>query len=106
MRCPQCNAETSVLETRDGSRRRRKCENDHRFTTMEVVIPEEVRLTGYGARLRNGMAELAKQKEERRRMIGQATGTLAEVAKQYGCSPSHVWDCRRLFAADTAKGKP
>lgn len=41
MKCPECGAWTSVKETR-GIRRRRECGNEHRFTTEEVIIPEEV----------------------------------------------------------------
>jgi transcriptional regulator NrdR family protein len=41
MKCPECGAWSTVKETR-GNRRRRECANEHRFTTEEVVIPEEV----------------------------------------------------------------
>jgi transcriptional regulator NrdR family protein len=44
-RCPECGADTSVLETRDEStthtRRRRICKNaacGHRFTTAEFIL--------------------------------------------------------------------
>lgn len=36
MKCPECGAESSVLETR-GTRRRRRCRNGHRWSTDEVV---------------------------------------------------------------------
>ena len=46
MKCPTCGAWSTVKETREsklfGFRRRRECANEHRFTTQEVVIPEEV----------------------------------------------------------------
>jgi transcriptional regulator NrdR family protein len=42
MKCPTCNAWTSVLESvlrRDGSRRRRyQCANLHRFNTEEKIV--------------------------------------------------------------------
>ena len=45
MKCPVCNAWSTVKGTRDspifGHTRRRECANEHRFTTREVVIPEE-----------------------------------------------------------------
>jgi transcriptional regulator NrdR family protein len=41
MKCPECGVWSVVKETR-GTRRRRECANEHRFTTEEVVIPEEV----------------------------------------------------------------
>ena len=44
MKCPVCKTYTEVLETRKRAdnitRRRYLCANMHRFTTMEVVIPE------------------------------------------------------------------
>lgn len=97
MKCPECGAESSVLETRDASRRRRKCQNGHRFTTMEVVVPEGLRLTGYRARLAEGIEKVRQQKDERRREIAKAEGKLKDVADQFGCSISHVWHMRRAF---------
>jgi transcriptional regulator NrdR family protein len=45
MKCPFCNAWSIVKETRNsptfGHTRRRECGNEHRFTTKEVVIPQE-----------------------------------------------------------------
>lgn len=44
--CPQCGFPTEVLETRymtkpEGAvRRRRKCKQGHRITTIEVVVKE------------------------------------------------------------------
>lgn len=38
MKCPICNAWTHVLRT-DGTRRRRECANEHRFTTRETADP-------------------------------------------------------------------
>ena len=45
MKCPECGAWSSVKETRQsptfGQIRRRECANEHRFTTQELVIPQE-----------------------------------------------------------------
>jgi hypothetical protein len=41
MKCPTCGTWTVVNETR-GGRRRRECANEHKFSTEEIVIPEEV----------------------------------------------------------------
>lgn len=38
MKCPQCNAQSQVLETRNLTWRRRKCFNGHQFNTEEVPI--------------------------------------------------------------------
>ena len=46
MKCPTCGAWSTVIETRKstelGFRRRRECANEHKFTTQEVVVPDEV----------------------------------------------------------------
>ena len=39
VKCPECNAPTSVKETR-GNKRRRVCFNDHLFTTYEEHKPQ------------------------------------------------------------------
>jgi transcriptional regulator NrdR family protein len=45
MKCPVCSAWTLVKQTTNspifGYTRRRECANEHRFTTKEVVIPDE-----------------------------------------------------------------
>ena len=45
MNCPECGVWTVVKEARPsdtyGYRRRRECANGHRFTTQEVVVPDE-----------------------------------------------------------------
>jgi transcriptional regulator NrdR family protein len=45
MKCPTCGAWTLIKETRQsptfGQTRRRECANEHRFTTQEVIIPQE-----------------------------------------------------------------
>jgi transcriptional regulator NrdR family protein len=45
MKCPECGAWTLVKQTTKsptfGYTRRRECANEHRFTTQEVVVPQE-----------------------------------------------------------------
>jgi len=45
MKCPTCGAWTLVKQTTTsptfGYTRRRECANEHRFTTQEVVVPQE-----------------------------------------------------------------
>ena len=45
MKCPVCGSWSSVKQTRDsptfGHVRRRECANEHRFTTQEVIVPQE-----------------------------------------------------------------
>ena len=45
MKCPTCGAWSLVKQTKKsptvGYTRRRECANEHRFTTQEVVIPQE-----------------------------------------------------------------
>jgi transcriptional regulator NrdR family protein len=40
MKCPTCGSWSTVVSTRD-TKRRRECANEHRFTTKEVVVPQE-----------------------------------------------------------------
>jgi transcriptional regulator NrdR family protein len=45
MKCPVCGTYTEVIDSRmrvDGTRRRRYlCANMHRFTTLELILPEK-----------------------------------------------------------------
>ncbi len=46
MKCPECGAWTLIKETKEsptfGYRRRRECANYHKFTTQEILVPQEV----------------------------------------------------------------
>ena len=46
MPCPQCGAQTDVKETRLRENgmvyRKRLCFNDHKFTTKEIPVPQEL----------------------------------------------------------------
>jgi transcriptional regulator NrdR family protein len=45
MKCPICGTWTTVKSTREskefGHMRRRECGNEHKFSTTEVLIPQE-----------------------------------------------------------------
>jgi transcriptional regulator NrdR family protein len=45
MKCPECGAWSLVKETKEsptfGYRRRRECANYHKFTTQEILVPQE-----------------------------------------------------------------
>ena len=45
MKCPTCGAWSLVKQTKKsptfGYTRRRECANEHRFTTQEIVVPQE-----------------------------------------------------------------
>jgi len=45
MKCPACGAWSLIKSTREsptfGHMRRRECANYHKFTTQEIVIPQE-----------------------------------------------------------------
>jgi transcriptional regulator NrdR family protein len=47
MKCPICDAWSTVRETRQNKRlgyiRRRECANEHRFTTQEVVVKDQLK---------------------------------------------------------------
>lgn len=46
MKCPECGAWSLVKGTREsptfGHMRRRECANYHKFTTQEILVPQEV----------------------------------------------------------------
>lgn len=49
MNCPSCGAESRVSETRrspTGMRRRRACACGGRFTTLEIVVPDNPNFRG------------------------------------------------------------
>lgn len=49
MRCPNCDEESRVLETRksaSGMRRRRACACGNKFTTLEIVVADSPRFRG------------------------------------------------------------
>ena len=53
MKCPRCQAETRVLETRE-PKRRRECTDPacgHRFSTVEVSTAELGQMRAYAMRL-------------------------------------------------------
>jgi len=62
MKCPECGAWSLVKETRQsptfGQTRRRECANEHRFTTQEVVIPEEALLEERRTNMLNNLKRL------------------------------------------------
>ena len=46
MKCPTCNAWTTVEQTKNAGgfvERRRKCANNHTFTTEERIVPPKKR---------------------------------------------------------------
>ena len=46
MKCPTCNSWTTVEQTKSAGgfvERRRKCANNHTFTTEERVVPDKKR---------------------------------------------------------------
>lgn len=50
MKCPKCQAATSVVETRD-PKRRRECVNGHRFSTLELPLAEVQKMRAESLRL-------------------------------------------------------
>jgi transcriptional regulator NrdR family protein len=63
MKCPTCGAWTLVKQTKNsptfGHTRRRECANEHRFTTQEVIVPQEA----IDAERRNHYERMQKQLE-------------------------------------------
>lgn len=97
MRCPNCGAETSVLQTRKYMelflRRARICFNDHRFFTLEVppsmVDSRSLKLAVHGLKTRRKVAH------QRIAAVKRAPHTPAAVlAEQLGISDARVRQIR------------
>lgn len=58
MKCPECGAWTSVLETRTRAAgvvwRRYVCANEHRFSTLEQVVVIDLMVLAPGRPVREG----------------------------------------------------
>lgn len=76
MKCPHCGAWSTVLSTRDTTRRR-GCANGHRFTTAEVVT--------------TAPADIAR---ERATAIRDDARSTAELARAYGVSERRILQLR------------
>lgn len=76
MKCPVCGAWSSVKETKEsptfGYKRRRECGNEHKFTTQEVVIPDEVLAQERRDHLENNNKYLVAVRSRRRQTTGKA----------------------------------
>lgn len=76
MKCPICESNTRVKETREsptfGIRRRRVCEENHWFTTQETVIPKDVLDAERLAHQENFMRGVVALRESKRAVVGTA----------------------------------
>ena len=76
MKCPICGAWSTVKETRDsnlfGFKRRRECGNEHRFTTQEVVIPDEIVEQKHKDHLRANSKQLVAVRQSGRKTTRKA----------------------------------
>lgn len=74
MKCPECGAWSIVKETRKsptfGYKRRRECANEHKFTTQEVVIPDEVLEQERRNHLEANHKQLVALRQGRRKSLG------------------------------------
>jgi transcriptional regulator NrdR family protein len=77
MKCPICNAWSTVKTTREsptfGHTRRRECGNEHRFTTQEVFIPQEAIDEERRNHLENMREQLESIRASRRKNFRKAT---------------------------------
>ena len=88
MKCPECGAWSNVLSTREtdaGVRRRHECGNEHRFSSLQTVIP--------------------KKSDSRLREIASAPGAAVDVAKFYRVSVNSVYVYRRKFRSEKAESR-
>lgn len=95
MKCPICAAASRVLETRTtdthATRRTRECDNLHRFETFEVVGPA---VNGAQVARADRTIEARRLRWERDRQIRMATGTIDQIAAQFGVGRDTVKDAR------------
>ncbi len=95
MKCPTCDQETRVVETR-GTRRRRECANGHRFTSLEVLLIKGQTVDQLVA---EGHKRLDEEAFENRLAMARAPGKLEDVARAYGVSATTVSTWRARLAA-------
>lgn len=71
MKCPECGVWTVVNEVRKseifGYRRRRECANGHKFTTQEVIVPEETVKEAQRNLLRGNLEKWVAVRQSRRK---------------------------------------
>lgn len=70
MKCPICNAWTLIKQSREstdfGYIRRRECANLHRFTTAEVIIPDEILTEKKRERLQKYSKHRAAERQQKK----------------------------------------
>ena len=70
MKCPICQAWTIIKQSREspdfGYIRRRECANLHRFTTAEVIIPDEILTDKKRERLKKHSKIRAAKRQEKK----------------------------------------
>lgn len=95
MRCPICGAVTRVLETRatetHATRRRRECDNLHRFETFEVVGPA---VNAGALRRAESTVRANRARWQRDRAIRLDSRPPDVVGAEYGMTASRVRDIR------------
>ena len=76
MKCPTCGAWTLVKQTTTsptfGYTRRRECANEHRFTTQEVVVPQEAIDEERRNNIANNLERLESIRASRPKRIGKS----------------------------------
>ncbi len=106
MRCPYCGAGSAVEATRSSRwgnmRRRRLCQNGHKFTTYEV-LPQVLRTARSNAAAAQREAERNAALWRRNQAIVNDPRPTAEVAADMGLSPVRVREIRRSIAVATRK---
>lgn len=101
MKCPVCGAGGRVLETRQGpygtTRRRRECDNMHRFATFEVY-PQVLTAAGLDAAATARAVERRKALWRRNARIVRDPRPATVVGQAYGISATMVRNIRKSHA--------
>jgi transcriptional regulator NrdR family protein len=80
MKCPECGAWTLVKQTTKsptfGYTRRRECANEHRFTTQEVIVPQEAIDEERRTNIANNLKRLESIREGRPKAVRKSNAKI------------------------------
>lgn len=96
MKCPQCGAWSSVLDTReaplDTTKRRRECANGHKFTTVEVL---SIAVSKHYLQSAARSSKSRRARWARDKAIQADTRSQREIAKTYGIHQTRITAIKR-----------
>lgn len=104
MKCPTCGAWSEVTETREAAngltRRARRCANEHRFMTFEV-LPQVIKAAGQNVAATARAAQDRVARWRRDHAIARDLRPAAQVARDHGITEARVRQIRAAMTAAT-----